>query len=352
MRKRPENRQCLKQAGTHEIYYSPKDIPKKSGRKQRMSFKDSKVVIVGCGNVGSTTAYTIINQGLAEEIVLIDVNKDKSYAEALDMAHSIYFMNRNINIHAGEYSDCKDADIVIITASAPMPKDSSSRLDMLAPSIKIIKSIVSSVMESGFNGIFLVISNPVDIMTYMVYKMSGLPKNQVIGSGTNLDSARLCCELADMYDLDSKSVSAYVCGEHGDSEIVSWHSAVIGGKSVENVMKDNPDRTKNITREDLQKQTIKAGWDIFNRKGNTCYGIAASAAAICKSILFNENHIYPVTVGLSGQYGIKNAWLSVPTIIDRTGAKEIVEIRLDPDEEKALRHSAELLESFYGELGL
>jgi L-lactate dehydrogenase len=352
MRKRPENRQCLKQAGTHEIYYSPKDIPKKNGRKQRMSFKDSKVVIVGCGNVGSTTAYTIINQGLAEEIVLIDVNKDKSYAEALDMAHSIYFMNRNINIHAGEYSDCKDADIVIITASAPMPKDSSSRLDMLAPSIKIIKSIVSSVMESGFNGIFLVISNPVDIMTYMVYKMSGLPKNQVIGSGTNLDSARLCCELADMYDLDSKSVSAYVCGEHGDSEIVSWHSAVIGGKSVENVMKDNPDRTKNITREDLQKQTIKAGWDIFNRKGNTCYGIAASAAAICKSILFNENHIYPVTVGLSGQYGIKNAWLSVPTIIDRTGAKEIVEIRLDPDEEKALRHSAELLESFYGELGL
>lgn len=317
-----------------------------------MSFKDSKVVIVGCGNVGSTTAYTIINQGLAEEIVLIDVNKDKSYAEALDMAHSIYFMNRNINIHAGEYSDCKDADIVIITASAPMPKDSSSRLDMLAPSIKIIKSIVSSVMESGFNGIFLVISNPVDIMTYMVYKMSGLPKNQVIGSGTNLDSARLCCELADMYDLDSKSVSAYVCGEHGDSEIVSWHSADIGGKSVENVMKDNPDRTKNITREDLQKQTIKAGWDIFNRKGNTCYGIAASAAAICKSILFNENHIYPVTVGLSGQYGIKNAWLSVPTIIDRTGAKEIVEIRLDPDEEKALRHSAELLESFYGELGL
>ena len=317
-----------------------------------MSFKDSKVVIVGCGNVGSTTAYTIINQGLAEEIVLIDVNKDKSYAEALDMAHSIYFMNRNINIHAGEYSDCKDADIVIITASAPMPKDSSSRLDMLAPSITIIKSIVSSVMESGFNGIFLIISNPVDIMTYMVYKMSGLPKNQVIGSGTNLDSARLCCELADMYDLDSKSVSAYVCGEHGDSEIVSWHSAVIGGKSVENVMKDNPDRTKNITREDLQKQTIKAGWDIFNRKGNTCYGIAASAAAICKSILFNENHIYPVTVGLSGQYGIKNAWLSVPTIIDRTGAKEIVEIRLDPDEEKALRHSAELLESFYGELGL
>ncbi|MDD6448272.1 L-lactate dehydrogenase [Lachnospiraceae bacterium YH-ros2228] len=317
-----------------------------------MSFKESKVVIVGCGNVGSTTAYTIINQGLAEEVVLIDVNQDKAYAEALDMAHSIYFMNRNINVHAGDYKDCKDADIVIITASAPMPKDSNNRLKMLAPSIKIMKSIVNSVMENGFNGIFLIVSNPVDIMTYLVYKMSGLPKNQVIGSGTTLDSARLCFELANMYGLDSKSVSAYVCGEHGDSEIVSWHSAVIGGKSVENVMSDNPDRTRNITREDLQKQTIQAGWEIFSRKGNTCYGIAASSAAICKSILFNENHIYPVTVGLSGQYGIEKAWLSVPTIIDRTGAREIVEIRLDAEEEKALKKSAELLESFYGDLGL
>lgn len=317
-----------------------------------MSFKESKVVIVGCGNVGSTTAYTIINQGLAEEVVLIDVNQDKAYAEALDMAHSIYFMNRNINVHAGDYKDCKDADIVIITASAPMPKDSNNRLAMLAPSIKIMKSIVNSVMENDFNGIFLIVSNPVDIMTYLVYKMSGLPKNQVIGSGTTLDSARLCFELANMYGLDSKSVSAYVCGEHGDSEIVSWHSAVIGGKSVENVMSDNPDRTRNITREDLQKQTIQAGWEIFSRKGNTCYGIAASSAAICKSILFNENHIYPVTVGLSGQYGIEKAWLSVPTIIDRTGAREIVEIRLDAEEEKALKKSAELLESFYGDLGL
>lgn len=317
-----------------------------------MSFKESKVVIVGCGNVGSTTAYTIINQGLAEEVVLIDVNQDKAYAEALDMAHSIYFMNRNINVHAGDYKDCKDADIVIITASAPMPKDSNNRLKMLAPSIKIMKSIVNSVMENGFNGIFLIVSNPVDIMTYLVYKLSGLPKNQVIGSGTTLDSARLCFELANMYGLDSKSVSAYVCGEHGDSEIVSWHSAVIGGKSVENVMSDNPDRTRNITREDLQKQTIQAGWEIFSRKGNTCYGIAASSAAICKSILFNENHIYPVTVGLSGQYGIEKAWLSVPTIIDRTGAREIVEIRLDAEEEEALKKSAELLESFYGDLGL
>ena len=136
-----------------------------------MSFKNSKVVIVGTGNVGSTTAYSILNQGLCEEIVLIDVNKDKAYAEALDMAHSVYFMNRNINVHAGDYNDCADADVVIITASAPMPKDSTSRLEMLAPSMRIMKSIVSSIMASGFNGILLVISNPVDIMTYYAWKI-------------------------------------------------------------------------------------------------------------------------------------------------------------------------------------
>lgn len=317
-----------------------------------MSFKNSKVVIVGCGNVGATTAYSIINQGLCEEVALIDVNHDKAYAEALDMQHSVYFMNRNINIYAGDYSDCADADIVIITASAPMPKDSHSRLEMLAPSMKIMKSIVGSIMENGFDGILLLISNPVDIMTYYAWKLSGLPRNQVIGSGTNLDSARLCCELAAMYDLDAHSVEAFVCGEHGDSEIVSWNSATIGGKRVDDVMADNADRTKSVTKEMLLRQTVEAGWEIFNRKGNTCYGIASSATSIVKSILFNENRIYPVTVGLEGQYGIDHAWLSVPTIIDKTGAKEIVEIKLEPAEQAALQQSASILEAFYKELDM
>lgn len=310
-------------------------------------FKNSKTVICGVGNVGATTAYTMINQGLCEEIVLIDVNHDKAYAEALDMQHAIHFMNRNIDIHAGTYDECSDADIVVITASAPMPKDSHDRIKMLEPSLNIVKSIVQSVMASGFNGIFIVISNPVDIMTYYTWKISGLPKCQVIGSGTNLDSARLSCELGRLYNLDSKSVQAYVIGEHGDTETISWGTATIGGKRVENVMADNKDRTGTTTKEDLKKETIEAGWDIFNRKGNTCYGIAASVTAIAKSVLFNENRIYPVTVGLEGQYGIKGAWISVPTIIDKNGAREIVEINLRPEEKKALEESAEKLTAFY-----
>jgi len=315
-----------------------------------MSFKDSKVVIVGVGNVGATTAFSIVNQGICEELVLIDVNHDKAYAEALDMQHSVYFMNRNIKVRAGEYSDCKDADIVIITAAAPMPKDSTDRLSMLAPSLNIIKSIVDSVMESGFDGIFVCISNPVDIMTYCVWRYSHLPKSRVIGSGTTLDSARLSCELAQMYDLDAKSVSAYVIGEHGDSETVSWNSATIGGKNVNDVMSDNASRTKDMTKEKLREMTVKAGWEIFGRKGNTSYGIAASVTAIVKSILFNENRIYPVSILLEGEYGLDGVVLSVPCILDKNGAKEIVEIKLLDEEKKALVKSAEVLKPFYKEI--
>ena len=315
-----------------------------------MSFKDSKVVIIGAGNVGSTTAYTIINQGLCEEVVLIDVNKEKAEGEALDMKHSVYFMNRNIKVKSGEYSDCGDADVVIITASAPMPKDSNDRLKMLEPSLKIIGSIVDSVQGSGFDGIYVVVSNPVDIMTYYTWKRSGLPRERVIGSGTTLDSARLCCELAELYDLDAKSVEAYVMGEHGDSEIVSWNSATIGGKQVEDVMSDNADRTGTATKDGLRAQTVQAGWEIFNRKGNTCYGIAASTSAIVKTILFNENRIYPVTVDLSGHYGIDGVFLSVPAIIGKNGIKEVVEIKLNKDELKSLQDSAGVLKPFYEKL--
>lgn len=315
-----------------------------------MSFKDSKVVIVGVGNVGATTAYSILNQGICEEVVLIDVNKEKAIAEALDMQHSIYFMNRNMSIKAGDYSDCRDADVVVITASAPMPKDSNNRLEMLAPSMKIIKNIVESVMANGFDGVFVVISNPVDIMAYYVWKLSRLPKNRIIGSGTTLDTARLCCELSKMYNLDAKSVEAFVMAEHGDSEMVSWTSATIGGKNLSDVFADNADRTKDITKDELLKRTKQAGWDIFSRKGNTCYGIASSATAIIKSILFNENRILPVSVGLNGEYGLNNIFLSVPTIINKNGAKEVVEIKLADEEKDLLQKSADVIQGFYKDL--
>ena len=266
------------------------------------------------------------------------------------MQHSIYFMNRNIKVYAADYDTCSDADIVIITASVPMDPKANNRLDMLAGSKKVMKSIVTSVMDSGFNGILLVISNPVDVMTYYAWKLSGLPKNQVIGSGTTLDTARLAVEISNLFDLDSKSVSAFVMGEHGDSEIVSWNSATIGGKSLKDVMNDNKDRAQDETFEALRQKTVKAGWEIFHRKGSTTYGIASSAAAIVKSILFNENRILPVSILLEGEYGIDHVFLSVPTIINETGAKEIVEINLDAEEANALQASAKVVASYYDAL--
>ena len=316
-----------------------------------MSFRNSKVVIVGAGNVGSTTAYSIINQGICEDLCLIDAREEVAVGQALDMSDSVYFMHRNMTVHAGDYSECSDADIVIVTAAAPMPKDSNDRLEMLKPSLHVVCEVVTSVMRSGFNGIFIVVSNPVDIMTYYTWRVSGLPRERVIGSGTYLDTARLCRMLSEMYDLAPASVEAFVLGEHGDSEIVSWNSATIGGKRVDDVLRDNEPRTKGVTRDDLRRRTIQAGWDIFSRKGNTCYGIASSTTAIAKSILFDENRIMPVSVCVDGMYGIEGTYLSVPTIVDHTGAKEIVEIALEEGELAALQKSAELLHSFYPRLG-
>lgn len=311
-----------------------------------MSFRNSKVVIAGCGAVGSTTAYTLINQGLCESLVLIDINHEKAYAEALDLQHAVFFMNRSIDVFAGSYNDCKDADIVIITASAPMAQDSHDRLAMLRDSLQIMNSIVDQVMASGFDGIFVVVSNPVDVMSWLVWKRSGLPAERVIGSGTALDSARLSCELSKLYDLDARSVQAYIAGEHGDSEVVLWDCAAIGGKRIADVMEDNAARTNGMTKEELSRRVIELGWEIFNRKGNTCYGIAACTAAIVKSILFNENRVMPVSVCLQGEYGLSNLFLSVPAILSRQGAREIVEIALDDHEKEALQKSADILASY------
>lgn len=312
-----------------------------------MAFRRSKAAIIGIGNVGAATAYSFVNQLLCEELVLIDINKDKAIAEALDIQQSVYFMNRNIRVHAGEYADCADADVVVIAASAPMPKDSHDRLEMLKPSMGLMKSIVTAVMDSGFSGIFILISNPVDVMTYYTWKLSGLPANQVIGSGTTLDTARLCTEIGRTYHLKAQSVDAYVIGEHGDSEVITWDSASIGGKRIDDVMSDNGTRSRSDMKKDLAQRVVQSAWEIFNRKGNTCYGIASSVTAIARSIFHDDEAIYPVTVRLTGQYGLDGVWLSAPTILDHTGAKEIVELHLTPEEEAAYRHSAEVLQSFY-----
>lgn len=302
-----------------------------------------KVVIVGAGSVGTAITYSLVNQCICEELVIIDINKDKAYAESLDMMHAIEFMNTKTYVHEGDYNECCDADVVVISASLPMPKDSTDRMSFLNKNKSVIKSIVENVMNNHFNGIFLVVSNPVDIMTYYVWKLSGLEKNKVIGSGTTLDTARLHYYIAKTINIDPRSINAFIIGEHGDSEIVAWSTATIGGKDIKNVFLDNKDRIGDDPYNKFLSLTSNGGWDIFSKKGNTSFGIASSVTGILKSILFDENRIYPVSVYLNGEYNIKDVYVSVPTIINRSGAKEIVELKLEDSEYQKFISSCNIL---------
>lgn len=317
-----------------------------------MKIKNSKVVIIGAGNVGVSTAFALVNQGICDEIVLIDVNKEKVLGEVLDLSHCMDYMSRNVKVKAGSYADCKDANIVVITASAPMPKDQNDRLIMLESSQKIMKSIVTCVMEQVFDGHMIIVSNPVDIMSYYAYKISGLPAAQVLGSGTTLDTARLRFNIARRIHVDPRSINAFVIGEHGDSEMVPWSTVTIGGKDIYSVVRDNEDRLGKEPFDTLLQETIQGGWEIFNRKGNTCYGIAASTAGLIKTILFNEHKILPVSTLLHGQYGEEEVYISVPAVIDHRGVREIVELFLTPNEKEEFKASCVRMKAFYQQLDI
>lgn len=318
-----------------------------------MTLNRSKIAIVGCGFVGSSTAFSLLTQGVCDEIVLIDINKEKAYGEVLDLKNSIEYLNRNTKVVVGSYEDCKDVDIVVITASAPMVENQEqNRLTMLESSKKIVKSIVEPIMKSGFDGHFIIISNPVDIMAYYVYKLSGLPKNQVIGTGTSLDSARLKNFIADLVHVDPRSVYAYTMGEHGDSQMVPWSCVTIGGKAFYDVIEDNKDLVGDINLDGLVHETTRAGWEILNRKGTTYYGIATSTVGIIKAILNDENKIIPVSTLLEGEYEEEGIFCGVPVVLNRTGASDVLEIHMREDEMGKFKRSANIIRESISKLGM
>ena len=293
------------------------------------------VAIIGAGSVGASVAFSLVTQGVCDRIFLIDVNRDKAYGEALDLNHSIDFLNRNVKISAEDFSACTEADIVVLTASAPMPKEAKDRLSFLETSKEIVKSCVDNVMEQGFCGRFIVITNPVDVMSYYVWRVSGLPACQVIGSGTSLDTARLKWLIANQIGVDPRSVHAVVMGEHGDSGFAPESSIILGGKLLSRIRHDNKGRFPELDLDALMRQVLRSGWEIFSRKGNTSYGIASAAVGILKAILYDENRIIPVSTLLAGEYGEKGLFIGVPAIINRDGVKEIVEIPLTDAERNA-----------------
>ena len=303
--------------------------------------KVNRVVLVGTGAVGCSYAYSIINQGVAEELVLIDLNEAKAEGEAMDLNHGVPFAPSPINVWNGSYQDCESADLVVITAGLAQ-KPGETRLQLVEKNTKIFKQIVKSIMESGFDGIFLVATNPVDILTYVTWKESGLPKERVIGSGTVLDSARLRFNLGQYFNVDTRNVHAYIIGEHGDTELPVWSKTSIGVEGLETVLAKKND----LKEECLEKIFVNvrdAAYHIIERKGATFYGIGMSLVRITKAILNNENSILTVSAYLDGEYGQKDVFIGVPAVINRGGIREVLEIGLNEKEKEQFNHSVSVL---------
>lgn len=315
-----------------------------------MAVKSRKIAIVGTGLVGSSCAFALVNQCVCDEILMIDINEERAKGEAWDLTHGVEFMSQRTKIKNSSYSECGDVDIVIITAGAP-PKAGQTRLDTLGVSAKICNSIVNPIMDSGFNGIFIIASNPVDIISYHVWKLSGLPKNQVIGTGTTIDSSRLKNILSEYLDgIDVRSIQAFSMGEHGDSQMVPWSNVSVCGKSFLKMREEN-DKLKDIDLNEVVKRTARAGWEIYERKGTTYYGIASCTVGIIKSIFHDERKVLPVSTLLQGEYGEENIYCGVPTIIGKEGATKVIELDMTSEELEKFKMSNNVLREYMNIIG-
>lgn len=306
--------------------------------------KQNRVVIIGTGFVGMSYAYALLNQGTLEEIILIDIDKKKAEGEAMDLNHGLAFAPRKMLIKSGDFSDCKDAKLVVITAGVNQ-KDGETRIDLLNRNAKIMQSVVRNVMASGFDGIFLVATNPVDILTHIVWKASGLPSKRVIGSGTSLDTARLRYEISQYINIDVRNIHAYILGEHGDSEFVCWSNAFVGVKPLKDVMDSMPEQIKFSDLDKIYKDVKNAAYEIIQRKHATYYGVGMALVRITKAIFNNENRILPISVYNDSVYDIDNLYIGLPAVLNKDGVDHVVKLNLSADEKKALEHSSNILKN-------
>ncbi|MDO1604591.1 L-lactate dehydrogenase [Lactobacillus sp. YT155] len=301
-----------------------------------------KVILVGDGAVGSSFAYAMTLQGIAQEIVIVDIAKERTVGDALDLSDAVPYTFPK-TIRSGEYSDATDADIVVITAGAPQ-KPGETRLDLVNKNLNILKTIVNPIVESGFNGIFLVAANPVDILTYATLKLSGFPRHRVIGSGTSLDSNRLRKFVAEEVEVDPRSVHAYILGEHGDSEFAAWSHVTIGGLTIKEWMAAHPGSFTHERLEEIEKRTVNAAYEIISGKGATFYGVGTALARICRALLNNENTVLPLSVYMDGQYGLNDLYVGTPAVVNKDGLRQVLEIPLNEEETKRMQESATALE--------
>lgn len=302
--------------------------------------KKGKVVLVGTGFVGMSMAYSMLNSGGISELILIDIDKDKTVGEEMDLSHGLPYAPQKMIIKAGDYSQCKDAQVVVITAGIAQ-KPGQTRLELAEVNAKIVKSITKEIMASGFNGIIIVASNPVDLMTYVVAETSGLPKNQVIGSGTVLDTARLRYLVGDYLKVSSKNIHAYIMGEHGDSSFVPWEHCYVGCKKIIDVMKDNHHPMGKLNQ--IHEDVVNVAYEIIEKKKATYYGIGMALNRLVRAVINDENSILTVSTYLNNQYGQDDIYIGVPAIINKNGVRELLELELNEKEQAKLDNSCKLM---------
>ena len=309
-----------------------------------------KAAVIGCGFVGSSIAFSLMQRGLYSELVLIDANQAKAEGEAMDLSHGLPYA-ASMQIYAGTYDDVADCAMVILTAGASQ-KPGESRLDLIDKNVAILKSIIPKLTRRKFQGILLVVSNPVDVLTYAAWRLSGLPARHVIGSGTVLDTARLKYLLGQELGVDSRNVHAAVIGEHGDSELAVWSSANISSLDLDRFCQLRGKEDYRAVLERIYREVRDSAYEIIARKGATYYGIAMAVARIAECIAKNESAMLPVSAVLEGQYGLSGLCLSIPTIVGQDGAETVLEIPLSPRERAALLSSAQQLQDVIRQLEL
>ena len=311
-----------------------------------MAGLNRKVVLVGTGMVGMSFAYAALNQSVCDEFVLVDLNEVRARGEAMDLNHGLAFSNSSMRIYFGDYDDCSDADIVVICAGVNQ-KDGETRLELLKRNTKVFESIVPRVVSSGFDGIFLVATNPVDIMTRVTYELSGFNAAKVIGTGTTLDTARLRYLLGKYFEIDPRNMHAYVIGEHGDSEFVPWSQAIVAVNPICDMLDDNP-RYKQEDLDQISDEVRTAAYQIIKAKGSTYYGIGMAICRIVRAIFHNENTVFTTSVRLRGEYGLrKEVFIGNPCIINSGGANRILELNLTDEELEKFKKSYEILDKSF-----
>ncbi|MHB8129080.1 MAG: L-lactate dehydrogenase [Mobilitalea sp.] len=307
-----------------------------------MTDKLRRIVIIGAGHVGSHCAYSLLTQGEADEIIFIDIDEKKGAAQAWDIADASCFMTHPTTVRLGDYSDCKDADIIVLAAGVPR-RPGQTRLDTMGDSIRVMKEIINPLKSCGFEGIMICISNPADIIADYMRKHTGWPKNRIFSTGTSLDTARLKRVLGEETGTDARSIQCISMGEHGDSSMIPFSHITIGGKPLSQLMKDKPDTYGKLDFAHILHRTRMIGMDVVIGKGSTEFGIGTVLSDMVKAIFHDEHRVMPVSVLLEGEYGQKDLHVGVPAIIGKNGIEEIIELHLSSEEQTLFEASCDVI---------